>query len=131
MASWLVTGGCGFIGSHLVDALLARGDKVRVLDDLSSGKQGNLAAGAVLVVGSVADQRVVAEAAKGVEGIFHLAAVASVERHDLRSRPSRIRPWDTATGLWAARRVLCASPLPPAPSEPSPRRETEPQAVAP
>jgi dolichol-phosphate mannosyltransferase len=57
--------------------------------------------------------------------------VASVERHDLRSRPSRIRPWDTATGLWAARRVLRASPVPPAPSEPSPRREAEPQAVAP
>jgi len=57
--------------------------------------------------------------------------VPSVERHDLRSRPSRIRPWDTATGLWAARRVLRASPVPPAPSEPSSHREAEPQAVAP
>ena len=57
--------------------------------------------------------------------------VPSVERHDLRSRPSRIRPWDTAAALWAARRVLRASPVPPAPSEPSPHREAEPQAVAP
>jgi len=57
--------------------------------------------------------------------------VPSIERHDLRSRSSRIRPWETATGLWAARRVLRASPVPPAPSEPSPRREAEPQAVAP
>jgi hypothetical protein len=60
-----------------------------------------------------------------------IETVASVERHDLRSRPSRIRPWDTATGLWAARRVLRAAPVPPAPSEPSPGREAEPQAVAP
>jgi glycosyltransferase involved in cell wall biosynthesis len=57
--------------------------------------------------------------------------VASIERHDLRSRPSRIQPWETATSLWAARRVLRAAPVPPAPSEPSPRREAEPQVVAP
>jgi len=56
--------------------------------------------------------------------------VASVERHDLRSRPSRIRPWETATALWAARRVLRARPVPPAPPEPSPRRDAEPQAVS-
>jgi hypothetical protein len=57
--------------------------------------------------------------------------VPSVERHDLRSRPSRVRPWDAATSLWAARRVLRASPVPPAPPEASPRREAEPQTVAP
>ena len=56
--------------------------------------------------------------------------VSSVERHDLRSRPSRVRPWDIATGLWAARRVLRASPVPPAPPEQAPRREAEPQAVS-
>lgn len=80
MARWLVTGGAGFIGSHLVDALLARGDRVRVLDNLSSGKQANLAAAAELVLGDVADPRIVTEAADAVDGIFHLAAVASVER---------------------------------------------------
>jgi glycosyltransferase involved in cell wall biosynthesis len=57
--------------------------------------------------------------------------VSSVERHDLRSRPSRVRPWEAATRLWAARRVLRGSPVPPASSESSARREAEPQAVAP
>src|SRR6185437_3093150 len=80
MARWLVTGGAGFIGSHLVDALLARGDAVCVLDDLSSGRRSNLAATAELVVGHVADPRAVADAARSCDGIFHLAAVASVER---------------------------------------------------
>jgi len=56
--------------------------------------------------------------------------VPSVERHDLRSRASRVHPWETAAALWAARRVLRACPVPPAPPEPSPRRETEPQAVS-
>jgi glycosyltransferase involved in cell wall biosynthesis len=56
--------------------------------------------------------------------------VASVERHDLRSRPSRVRPWEAATGLWSARRVLRAAPVPPAPPEASARREAEPQAVS-
>ena len=45
-ASWLVTGGCGFIGSHLVEALLSRGDRVRILDDLSSGRRHEVLAGA-------------------------------------------------------------------------------------
>jgi glycosyltransferase involved in cell wall biosynthesis len=55
--------------------------------------------------------------------------VPSVERHDLRSRPSRARPWATATALWAARRTLRASPVPPPPPEPSPRREVEAETV--
>jgi UDP-glucose 4-epimerase len=80
MANWLVTGGCGFIGSHLVETLLRRGDKVRVLDDLSTGKRDNLPDGVDLIVGDVADPAAVGRAAAGVEGIFHLAAIASVER---------------------------------------------------
>ena len=80
MAFWLVTGGCGFIGSHLVDALLARGDKVRVLDDLSTGRRSNLPDGVEVVVGDVADAKTVAQAMAGVDGCFHLAAVASVQR---------------------------------------------------
>ncbi len=76
----LVTGGAGFIGSHLVDALLARGDQVRVLDDLSNGLAGNVAGGADLVVGDVSDYDVVAGAVEGIDVVFHQAGVGSVPR---------------------------------------------------
>jgi UDP-glucose 4-epimerase len=79
MALYLVTGGAGFIGSHLVDALLARGDAVRVLDDLSTGKRENLDGRAELIVGDVADAALAATAMAGVDGCFHLAAIASVQ----------------------------------------------------
>jgi UDP-glucose 4-epimerase len=77
---YLVTGGAGFIGSHLCDALVARGDVVRVLDNLSTGRRSNLPATATLIEGDVADPKVVATAMDGVDGCFHLAAIASVER---------------------------------------------------
>ena len=80
MGHFLVTGGCGFIGSHLCDALLGEGHDVRVLDDLSSGRLTNLAAGATLIEGTITDPATVAAALEGVEGCFHLAAIASVER---------------------------------------------------
>ncbi|BBP77182.1 NAD-dependent dehydratase [Pseudomonas sp. Ost2] len=78
----LVTGGAGFIGSHLVDALLAKGHAVRVLDDLSTGKVSNLPmdnASLKLVVGDVADAATLAEAMQGCSAVVHLAAVASVQ----------------------------------------------------
>jgi UDP-glucose 4-epimerase len=77
---FLVTGGAGFIGSHLVDSLLADGCSVRVLDDLSTGRLDNLDPRAALIVGDVADPAVVAGAMADIEGVFHLAAVASVAR---------------------------------------------------
>lgn len=80
MALYLVTGGCGFIGSHLADALVARGDRVRVLDDLSTGHESNLPEGVELLVGDVVDENAVAQAMAGVSGCWHLAAVASVAR---------------------------------------------------
>ena len=80
MRRYLVTGGCGFIGGHLVRALLARGDEVDVLDDLSTGRRAGLDPWAQLRVGDVADEAEVAAAARGCDGIFHLAAIASVPR---------------------------------------------------
>ncbi len=80
MSRFLVTGGAGFIGSHLCDALLARGDAVRVLDDLSTGKRENLPAGVELIVGDIADAALMNRAVAGVDGCFHLAAIASVAR---------------------------------------------------
>ncbi len=80
MARYLVTGGAGFIGSHLVEALIDEGHRVRVLDDLSSGKRENLPAGIdELIKGDVADPHCVKQAFEAVDGCFHLAAVASVE----------------------------------------------------
>lgn len=79
----LVTGGAGFIGSHLVDALLAAGGAVRVLDDFSTGNPANLTQVAgrfELVRGSVTDPRIVDQAVAGCQVVFHLAAVASVTK---------------------------------------------------
>ena len=80
MSTYLVTGGAGFIGSHLCDALIARGDKVQVLDNLSTGRRGNLPPAATLIEGDVADPAIVSQATNDVDGCFHLAAIASVEK---------------------------------------------------
>ncbi|MEX3774104.1 NAD-dependent epimerase/dehydratase family protein [Pseudomonas sp. MYb118] len=78
----LITGGAGFIGSHLTDALLAKGRSVRILDDLSTGKRSNLPLDnpkVELMVGDVADAALVAQAMRGCSAVVHLAAVASVQ----------------------------------------------------
>lgn len=83
MASCLVTGGAGFIGSHLVETLLQQGHRVRVLDDFSTGRRGNLhaVAGRIeLVEGSVVNRGIVGDAIHGIDWIFHLAALPSVQR---------------------------------------------------
>lgn len=77
----LVTGGAGFIGSHLVDELARRGRPVRVLDDLSTGLRSNLAgSGVELVEGSLTDPAAVARAVQGAGVVYHLGALASVAR---------------------------------------------------
>jgi UDP-glucose 4-epimerase len=79
-AHYLVTGGCGFIGSHLVDALVAEGHAVRVIDNLSTGVRNHLPRAAELVAGDLRNLEIVRAAAADVDGCFHLAAVASVVR---------------------------------------------------
>ena len=84
MALYLVTGGCGFIGSHLVEELLAQGHRVRVIDNLSTGKLGNLpleraADRCEVVTADVTSKEVVDAAFHGVDYCFHLAAIASVQ----------------------------------------------------
>jgi nucleoside-diphosphate-sugar epimerase len=76
----LVTGGAGFIGSHLVAELLARGTTVRVLDNLSSGFRKNLPGGAEFVEGDIRDLDTCRRACDGVGVVYHQAAVASVPR---------------------------------------------------
>ena len=77
----LITGGAGFIGSHLAEHLLAAGNSVRVLDNLSTGKRENLPDHPLLefVQGDIRDKRLVSESAHGMDAIVHLAAVASVQ----------------------------------------------------
>src|SRR5687767_8368870 len=79
----LVTGGAGFIGSHLVDRLVAEGLRVRVLDDFSTGRRDNLGQAAStisLFEGSVTDLSLCRTACEGVEYVFHQAALPSVQR---------------------------------------------------
>lgn len=76
----LVTGGAGFIGSNLVDALLAVGHEVRVLDDLSGGYEENIPADADFIEGDVADEAVVRKAVDGTDWVFHQAAHRAVPR---------------------------------------------------
>lgn len=80
---YLVTGGAGFIGSHIADALLRRGNRVRVLDNLMTGKRENIAhiAGEIeFIEGDIRDMATTAQAMEGVSVVFHEAAIPSVPR---------------------------------------------------
>ena len=83
MAKCLVTGGAGFIGSHIVDALVAQGDQVRVFDNLSTGKRENLArleSKIDFVVGDLRNKEAVGKALVGIDHVFHVAALRAVLR---------------------------------------------------
>jgi len=105
----LVTGGAGFIGSHLVDRLVADGHLVRVLDDFSSGREANLEHAKPkieLIRGSICDGQVVTKAVAGCDVVFHEAAVPSVPRsvaEPLRTNAANID--GTLLVLDAARRA--------------------------
>ena len=109
MSLCLVTGGAGFIGSHIVRALLTRGHQLRVLDDLSTGKNKNLheVAGQIdLVVGDIRDVETVARCMRGIEVVFHLAARASVPRSIEEPRAAHeVNVSGTLNLLMAAREV--------------------------
>jgi nucleoside-diphosphate-sugar epimerase len=77
---WLVTGGAGFIGSHLVQELVRRGQQVRIADDFSSGLRENVPAGVELVAGDLADPEVARRAVDGCSIVLHQAARPSVPR---------------------------------------------------
>jgi UDP-glucose 4-epimerase len=131
---YLVTGGCGFIGSHLTEALVREGARVRVLDNLSSGRLENLAAvrdRVELIVDDIRDPAVVRRAAEGVDGIFHEAALVSVFEAIERPRDNHdINATGTLTVLLAAReqrvrRVVFASTAAVYGNDPElPKRET-------
>jgi nucleoside-diphosphate-sugar epimerase len=82
MSSYLVTGGAGFIGSHLAEALVGRGHRVRVVDSLITGKRRNLdhIPGVELIEGDLADIAVAHGAATGIDYVLHQAAIPSVPR---------------------------------------------------
>jgi nucleoside-diphosphate-sugar epimerase len=107
VARFLVTGGAGFIGSHLVDAVLSNGDSVRVVDDFSSGRRENLAAVVArleLVEGDIADPDVARAAVAGVDYVLHEAALASVPKSmDDPRRNHRVNVDGTLNLLLASR----------------------------
>ena len=103
----LVTGGAGFIGSHIASALLDSGARVRVLDDLSTGHRENIdeiGGGVDFIEGSVADEALLNKALDGVEVVFHEAAIPSVPRSVEAPRQSHIASVDGTFSLLLAAR---------------------------
>ena len=123
MGDWLVTGGAGFIGSHIAGALLERGARVRILDDFSTGRQENLAAfkGRLAVIkGDLNDPAALRRAVRGAEVVFHEAALPSVPRSVADPVASNRANIDgTVALLWAAKEQAFG-----ASSTPRPRRRT-------
>jgi nucleoside-diphosphate-sugar epimerase len=106
MANYLVTGGAGFIGSHLAEELLRRGHRVRIADSLITGKRANLAGltGAEFLEGDLADLPFAAQAVAGVDYVLHQAAIPSVPRSvDDPVTSNRANITATINTLWAAK----------------------------
>src|SRR5690349_11370100 len=114
----LVTGGAGFIGSHIVEALVARGARVRVVDNLSTGYLHNLetVSGKIdFLKGDLADEEVARRAVAGVELIFHEASLPSVPRSVANPRETHLASVEATFNLLLAaknnnvRRVIYAA----------------------
>jgi len=104
MGNYLVTGGAGFIGSHIAEALLKRGDKVLVFDDFSTGKPENVPSGAETIKGSITDLDALKRAFKGINGVFHAAALPRVQVSiEEPLKTNEINITGTLNVLWAAR----------------------------
>lgn len=88
METYLITGGAGFIGSHLAEALVARGHAVRVIDNLSTGLKENIPRGADFIEADVTNPADVAAAVRGCQVVLHQAAIPSVPRSVAAPRPS-------------------------------------------
>jgi UDP-glucose 4-epimerase len=119
LSSCLVTGGAGFVGSHLVEELVRQGHPVRVLDNLSTGKEANLAAVAGQIDfhhGSITDPIALETAVQGISWVFHLAALPSVSQsvkdplatHEI-SATGTLRLLDAARRAGVQRVVYAAS----------------------
>ena len=109
MAHYLVTGGGGFVGSNIVQTLLERGERVRVLDNFATGRQQNLAGLAneiELIEGDIRDPQVTARAVAGVDYVLHQAALGSVPRSvqdPITSNDVNVN--GTLNMLWAAKQA--------------------------
>jgi len=139
LATYLITGVAGFIGSHLAEALLERGDAVRGFDNLSTGKMANVPRGVDFVEGDLADAEAVAKVCVGVDGILHEGALPSVPRSVKEPRPSHDANLDGTFNLLegaraaGVKRVLYAASSSAYGNQPGfPRVETmKPEPIAP
>jgi UDP-glucose 4-epimerase len=142
LATYLITGIAGFIGSHLAEALVARGHHVRGLDNFSTGRRENLAAVSTkvdLLAIDLADADAVARVCRGVDGILHNAALPSVPRSIKDPRPSHVSNLDGTFNLLEGaraagiKRIVYAASSSAYGNQPGfPRVETmQPQPIAP
>jgi len=135
--TWMVTGGCGFIGSTLVRSLVQQGHNVNVIDDLSTGDVANirdLGPAVRLFPDDICDLGKVREAAKGCEGIYHLAARVSVQRSfEEPERTHSVNVGGTLNVIEAARgrRVVFASSSSVYGTAPPPQREDDAEGITP
>src|SRR6185436_6206627 len=106
MAQYLVTGGAGFIGSHLTEELVRRGERVRVVDSLITGKRQNLAhiRGVEFIEGDLAEPDVARRAVAGVDFVLHQAAIPSVPRSVLDPVTSHRANVDASLNILVAAR---------------------------